>query len=76
MPNNQDGYCVTCDHCHGRMFVGGVLCEKCHGDGRILIRQLDLTVSQRAAKEAAILLGIVTLVGLAVIAALHYFKVL
>lgn len=75
-PNNQDGHCVTCDQCHGRMFVAGILCGKCNGDGRILIKQLDLTVSQRAAKEAASILGIVVLVALTVIAALHYFRVL
>lgn len=33
---NDIGYAVTCDACHGQMFINGILCEKCHGDGRIM----------------------------------------
>ena len=33
----QTHYAVTCDACAGHMFLNGVICEKCHGEGRILI---------------------------------------
>lgn len=34
---SQSHYAVTCDACQGRMLVDGVLCDKCRGDGRVLI---------------------------------------
>lgn len=38
---NDIGYAVTCDACHGQMFINGILCEKCHGDGRIMVTDAD-----------------------------------
>lgn len=37
-----ESYAVTCDGCQGRMFdENGLLCQKCHGDGQVLINELD-----------------------------------
>jgi DnaJ-class molecular chaperone len=33
----QTHYSVTCDQCHGRRYLDGILCGKCDGGGRILI---------------------------------------
>jgi len=30
-------YAIRCPDCAGHMFVEGVLCPLCHGDGRLLI---------------------------------------
>ncbi len=72
----QNGYCVTCDACHGRKYIGGHLCQKCRGEGQIEIKQIDLTISQRAAKEVAVILFVVLAVGCLIAAALHYSGVL
>ena len=36
----QEHYAVKCDACHGKMFVDGVLCGKCQGEGRVLIPEV------------------------------------
>jgi DNA-directed RNA polymerase subunit RPC12/RpoP len=76
MANPNDPYAVTCDRCQGKMFVDGILCPKCSGDGRILIMPQVSTFSQRAARQMFwILLGASSLV-LVAIALLHWFKLL
>jgi len=77
-PNNRDGYAVTCDECHGRMFANGLICKKCEGDGRVWIKADPpvLTLSQRTAREAAwIVIGAAAILAIG-IAALHWFRLL
>lgn len=75
-PNNPGEYSVMCDACHGRMFIGARVCSKCHGEGRIAIKQIHLTMSQRAAKEAAMIALVVLLIGTVIAGALHWFRVI
>ncbi len=74
--SNPKSYDVKCDACHGRKYIGGQLCQKCRGEGQIQITQADLTISQRAAKEVALIMHAVLLVGCLIGAALSYFGVI
>jgi len=77
-PSNVDGYSVICDSCNGKMFtIGGRLCPKCQGDGRIFIREdLPLTFSRRVARQMLwIVFGAAIMLSVA-IAALHWLRLL
>jgi DnaJ-class molecular chaperone len=34
---------IICDHCHGRRFPEGHLCEKCQGDGYLIITPMPVS---------------------------------
>ena len=55
----QTHYAVVCDSCHGHLFRDGVLCGKCHGEGRVLIpeRKLTVHISPRVLR-AAVFIGV------------------
>jgi hypothetical protein len=44
-------YAVTCDRCGGKMFIEGLLCDKCHGDGRVLIHETEVGMASRLVDE-------------------------
>jgi hypothetical protein len=72
-------YAVTCDRCHGHMFIEGswkLLCPKCHGDGRILIQPEPRTTSQTAVLQMMWIVSGAGLVGITIILLLHWFKLL
>ena len=51
-------YLVTCDSCHGKRYTDGVLCERCEGNGKLLIREPRLkTPITENGKLAVILLA-------------------
>ena len=52
----QTHYAVVCDSCHGHLFRDGVLCGKCHGEGRVLIpeRKVTIHISPRLVRAGAI----------------------
>jgi hypothetical protein len=57
-------YAVICPDCHGRMYVDHVICQKCCGDGRILIPEYPsrpLTRRERVMR-IGICVGLVILV--------------
>jgi hypothetical protein len=68
----MEKYTVLCDACNGRKYIGGVLCLKCRGEGQIEINQPDLTISQRAAKELALIVLVALACGGIVAAALYF----
>jgi hypothetical protein len=75
--NPGEAFAVKCDACMGRMFIDGMLCEKCHGDGRITIMSAEsLTFSQRAAKEAALIAIAVFVGGMLIAGALRWLGIL
>jgi len=70
-PNVPGAHWVTCDSCGGRRYTDGAkICEKCGGDGEILIRHRSPTPEMSV---SVIVLGIVlgTVFALIVIAALR-----
>lgn len=69
-------YAVTCDRCHGKMFVDGILCTKCSGDGRILITPKVSTFSQRVAVQMFWLMFGAATVVLMAIALLRWFRLI
>lgn len=76
-PNPNAPFKVTCDQCHGKHFLGGLLCAKCRGDGFILVTPVSqLTTSQIVVRQMAwILLG----VGIAlsvIVGLLWWFRIL
>jgi hypothetical protein len=67
----QTHYLVVCDCCHGKMFVEGVICGKCNGDGRVLIFDEPIThVSKKTARSALFAIVFVCLLVAAVILSL------
>lgn len=65
-------YKVMCDRCHGSRRDMGLLCPKCAGEGEIEITQQELTLSQRAAKECALILAAALGVGILIGLGLHW----
>ena len=66
-------YKVMCDRCRGSRREDGQLCPKCQGEGEIIISQEELTISQRAAKELALILLAVLVAGVVIGCGLHWF---
>lgn len=35
----QEHFAVVCDACGGKKYLGRTICEKCQGEGKILVRE-------------------------------------
>ena len=75
-PDQDEPFKIICDACDGRRFLGVHPCEKCHGDGYIIITPTALTVSQKAAKEMALLLVVALIAGIVIVGALRWLGVI
>jgi DnaJ-class molecular chaperone len=65
-------FSVVCDSCHGRMFDDGVLCFKCHGEGRLLVAEERVThISKKMVRSAFLALAAALLLVAAVISILR-----